>query len=183
MHRYWARGKQAAVSVLLCSFLSLSPALAETPPPPPLCMEQLAALSWCDLEQLYRHAVPGTIPSGYARGRAVYCPCAPLTPMRSKMSQALWHGKYFCPAEGMLINQWCLGAQAVRARLCVGDSWLDGKPSILMDYRGMAHVWKDVRDEIREVAPGLYLGLMYRCKNGQTRMKMFFVLEMTTPCH
>ncbi len=154
---------------------------APAAPPVPLCLEQLACLSWCDLEQLYRQASPGTIPAGYLRGRAIYCPGAPLSPTRSKISQSLWHGKHFCPAEGILINQWCLGTQAVRARVCYGDSWLDGQPSIVMDYRGMSHVWGDVRDEIREVAPGLYLGLMYRCKAGQPRMKLFFALQ-ACPC-
>lgn len=158
---------------------------AAEPPPvaaPCLGLEQLACMSWGELEQLYRQAAPGAIPSGYARGRAIYCPCARLSPARSKLSQAMWHGKHFCPADGTLINQWCLGTQAVRARVCYGDSWLDGKPSIVMDYRGMSHIWSDVRDEIREVAPGLYLGLMYRCKAGQPRMKLFFVLEMTGKC-
>jgi hypothetical protein len=146
-------------------------------------LEELASMSWCDLEAIYRQASPGKIPTGYAPGRAIYCPGAALTPTRSKVTEALWHGKHFCAAEGMLINQWCLGAQAVRARVCYGDSWLDGKPSIIMDYRGMSsHVWKDVRDEIREIAPGLYLGLMYRCKAGQPQMKMFFALEFATPC-
>lgn len=160
------------------------PAAAPADPPtalaPALCLEQLAGMSWCALEELYRQAPPGTIPAGYTRGRAIYCPGAALTPARSKMTQTMWHGKHFCPADGTLINQWCFG-RAVRARVCYGDSWLDGKPSILMDYRGMSRVWSDVRDEVREVAPGLYLGLMYRCKSGQPRMKMFFALE-ATPC-
>ncbi len=154
-----------------------------TPAAPALCLQQLACMNWCDLEQLYRQAKPGTIPAGYLRGRAIYCPDAPLTPARAKMSQTLWHGKHFCPADGTLINQWCLGAQAVQARVCYGDSWLDGQPAIVMDYRGMSHVWSDVRDEIREVAPGVYLGLMYRCKRGEARRKMFFALEMTSCCH
>lgn len=149
---------------------------------PALCLEQLACMSWCDLEQLYRQSPPGTIPAGYTRGRAIYCPGATLTPARSKMSQAMWHGKHFCPADCTLINQWCFG-RAVRARVGYGDSWLDGKPSIVMDYRGMSHVWSDVRDEIREVAPGLYLGQMYRCKSGQPRMKIFFALEVAPCCH
>lgn len=140
-------------------------------------------MSWGELEQLYRQAAPGAIPTGYARGRAIYCPCAPLTPARSKLSQAMWHGKHFCPADGTLINQWCLGTQAVRAGVSYGESWLDGKPSIVMDYRGMSPIiWSHVRDEIREIAPGLYLGLMYRCKAGPPRMKMFFVLETAGKC-
>lgn len=166
------------IALSLCLLtVPLVPRQAPAAAPVPLCLEQLTCLSWSDLEQLYRQAAPGTIPAGYLRGRAIYCPCDKFSLTRSKVSQALWHGKHFCPADGMLINQWCLAMRAVRARVCYGESWLDGKPSIVMDYRGMAHVWSDVRDEIREVAPGLYLGLMYRCKSGGPRMKLFFALE------
>ncbi|HEY7422684.1 MAG TPA: hypothetical protein VH682_00355 [Gemmataceae bacterium] len=169
--------------VLAWCFLAVTAATAQAPQPASanLSLEQLACMNWCELENLYHQASPGTIPAGYLRGRAIYCPGAFLTPTRDKMTQALWHGKHFCPVDGTLVNQWCLGTQAVRARVCYGESWLDGQPSIVMDYRGMAHVWKDVRDEIREVAPGVYLGLMYRCKAGQPRMKMFFALELS-PC-
>ncbi|HEY7312399.1 MAG TPA: hypothetical protein VH643_23750 [Gemmataceae bacterium] len=166
-----------------CLFAVVS-APAQTPDavPPSLSLEQLACMNWCELEHLYRQASPGTIPAGYTRGRAIYCPGALLTPARDRMTRALWHGKHFCPDDSTLTNQWCAGARAVRARVCYGESWLDGKPSIVMDYRGTSRViWKDVRDEIREVAPGVYLGLMYRCKAGQTHMKMFFALELS-PC-
>ncbi|MGH7227247.1 MAG: hypothetical protein ACRELF_28870 [Gemmataceae bacterium] len=168
----------AASAFLWCCLAA--PAAPAHPPPcsvPALCLEQLAGMSWCDLEQLYRQAGAGAIPAGYLRGRAIYCPCAPLTPARSKMSRILWHGKHFCPDQGILINEWSFGAKAVRARVCYGESWLDGQPSIVMDYRGMSHVWGNVRDEIREVAPGLYLGLMFRCKSCQPRRKSFFALE------
>ncbi|HEY7159060.1 MAG TPA: hypothetical protein VH575_34270 [Gemmataceae bacterium] len=161
--------------------VTAAPAQSPQPSPSPLSLGQLACMNWCELENLYRQASPGAIPAGYARGRAIYCPGAFLTPARDRMTQTLWHGKHFCPDDGTLVNQWCLGTRAVRARVCYGESWLDGKPSIVMDYRGMAHVWKDVRDEIREVAPGVYLGLMYRCKAGQPRMKMFFALDLS-PC-
>jgi hypothetical protein len=77
----------------------------------------------------------------------------------------------------MLVNQWC-GFQAVHARVCYGLSWLDGRPSIIMDYEGISPlVWAHVRDEIREVAPGLYLGIMFRRTSCESEMKLFFVLE------
>lgn len=179
------RASVRAAIVLSWTLLAASSAPADPPAAaiPPLCLEQLAAMSWCDLEQLYRQASPGTIPAGYTRGRAIYCPGAALTPARSKMSQAMWHGKHFCAEDSTLINQWCFG-RAVRACVCYGDSWLDGQPSIVMDYRGVSHVvWSNVRDEIREVAPGVYLGLMYYCKKGEPRMKIFFALEATSCCH
>src|SRR5262249_8682593 len=103
------------------------------PASPVLSLERLACMHWCELENLYRQSSPGPIPAGYLRGRAIYCPGAFLTPARDKMTQALWHGKHFCPDDGTLVNQWCLGTRAVRARVCYGESWLDGKPSIVMD--------------------------------------------------
>jgi hypothetical protein len=166
----------SAINAVAWFLLAISAAPAQPPiASGPLCLEQLACMNWCELEHLYRQANPGTIPAGYTRGRAIYCPGALLTPARDRMTRTLWHGKHFCPDDGTLTNQWCLG-QAVRARVCYGDSWLDGKPSIIMDYRGMSHVWKDVRDEIREVSPGLYLGIMYRGK-GAMQQKMFFTLD------
>lgn len=179
LYRTFGQENSARIALSWCLLtVALTPRMAPAAAPAPLCLEQLTCLSWCELEQLYRQATPGAIPAGYLRGRAIYCPGAPLSSARSKVSQSLWHGKHFCPADGTLINQWCLGTQAVRARVGYGESWLDGKPSIVMDYRGTSHiVWSNVRDEIREVAPGLYLGLMYQCKAGQPRQKLFFVLQ------
>jgi hypothetical protein len=179
--------RESLLALCAISWCLLTAAAAPADPvpaaAPSLCLEQLACMTWCDLEQLYRQASAGTIPAGYTRGRAIYCPGAALTPARAKISQVMWHGKHFCCADCTLINQWCFG-RAVRARVSYGDSWLDGKPSIVMDYRGTSHVvWSDVRDEIREVAPGLYVGLMYQARSCPPRMKMFFALELTPSCH
>jgi hypothetical protein len=83
----------------------------------------LAQMSWPELEGLYRSAEAGLIPEGYTRGRTIYCPCARGAGMKSRLSKAIWHGKIFCAASGMLVNQWC-GFQAVHARVCYGPSWL-----------------------------------------------------------
>jgi hypothetical protein len=134
-------------------------------------------MNWADLESLYRQAQPGAIPEDYARGRAIYDPGSLLGGTRSKVTHLLWHGKDFCPADSTLINQWC-GFRAIRARVCYGTSWLDGNASIIMDYCGTSRVWADVRDEVREVAPGLYLGAMYRRGTPCPKFVMFFALEV-----
>jgi len=41
------------------------------------------------------------------------------------------------------------------------DSWYDGKPCIVLDYSKTSIVAHLVRDEIREIAPGVYLGLVF----------------------
>jgi hypothetical protein len=137
-------------------------------------------MSWEELERLYRQSEPGTLPVGYARGRAIYCPEASLSATRSTLTRLLWHGKHFCAADGTLVNQWC-GFKAIRAAVSYGPSWLDGGPSIIMDYGGMSRVWADVRDEVREVAPGLYLGVMFLRREPQAKLKMFFALDCPHP--
>jgi len=134
-------------------------------------------MDWQSLEAIYRQAEPGAVPQVYLRGKAIYCTESFLSGPKSAVTGAFWHGKEFHPCDGMLINQW-LGVKAVRARVYLGSSWLDGKPSIIMDYRGVSRVvWKNVRDEIREVAPGVYLGVMYEEKSCCAHMRMFFALE------
>jgi len=41
------------------------------------------------------------------------------------------------------------------------ESWFDGKEAIILDYSKTSLVAHWIRDEIREVAPGLYLGIVY----------------------
>jgi hypothetical protein len=138
-------------------------------------------MSWDELEQLYRQATRGNFPCGYTRGRAIYCPDKKISGSRSAVSRLLWKGKHFCD-DGTMINQW-LGVRAVRARVYEGESWLDGCPSIIMDYDGMSRVvWSHVRDEVREVAPGLYLGIMYDHRD-PCRYRTFFALEACPASH
>lgn len=171
----WQAGGLVCAQPVPDSMVSCCPVLADVPVAAPHCVEQLARLSWPELEQLYRQAGVGAVPQGYVRGRAIYCSDQKLSGARSAVTHVLWHGKEF-HADCTLVNQWC-GFKAIRARVYHGPSWLDGGPSIIMDYCGTSRVWADVRDEIREVAPGLYLGIMYRRRQPQPEFKMFFALE------
>jgi hypothetical protein len=153
---------------------------AVSSPAPPLCFERLACMTWPELEAVYRRAEAGAVPRGYARGLAVYCTDDRLAAVRTRASRTVWHGKVFDPCDGTLVNQWC-GFRAVRARVSYGPSCLDGRPSIVMDYRGMSRVWADVRDEVREVAPGLYVGRMYRLRRCGPEFKLYFILQACGP--
>ncbi len=146
-------------------------------PAPALSLDRLAGMSWPELECLYRASEAGAVPVGYAAGKAIYCPCGRLAAVRSKVTGALWRGKVFDDAGCGLVNQWC-GFRAIRARVYYGPSLLDGRPSLIMDYGDTSWLWADVRDEAREVAPGLYLGRMYRCKGGRPEFQIFFALQL-----
>jgi hypothetical protein len=65
--------------------------------------------------------------------------------------------------------------RAIPADVYVGESWADGRPSLIFDY-SRSRLWPDVRDEVREVAPGLYLGVMYR-GGAPANPPMYFTLD------
>jgi hypothetical protein len=54
-----------------------------------------------------------------------------------------------------------LGTKAIIADVSKGESWFDGKECIVLDYSHTSIVAQWIRDEIREVSPGVYLGLVY----------------------
>ena len=51
-------------------------------------------------------------------------------------------------------------------------------PSIVLDYNRTSKVYERYRDELREVAPGLYLGLMFDRNISPTRLKMYFAVQV-----
>jgi hypothetical protein len=142
----------------------------------PLSLAYLGHLSWPELEALYRTSSPGAIPRGFLRGKVLYCRNSFLAGVRSATSNALWKGKVFDDSGSGLVNQW-ICFRAVRADVRYGPSWLDDGSSIVMDYATTSRVWSDVRDELREVAPGLYLGRMYHRRPCGPVFELFFVLQ------
>jgi hypothetical protein len=53
------------------------------------------------------------------------------------------------------------GLKAIIASVYKGPSWLDGKECIVLDYSETSLVASHIRDEIRQIEPGLYLGKVY----------------------
>lgn len=173
--------RRQALQIALGSFLGLVTRTAVKADEVPLarpcyCLDQLAGMSWCELEALYRQACPGNVPCGFVHGRAIYCPCKKGSKRKAKIAKFVWKGKIFeC---GSMINQW-RGIRAIRANVYEAESWLDGKPSIILDYSCTSKVWQDVRDEIREICPGVWLGVMY-LRSCPDKIDTFFALE--APC-
>jgi hypothetical protein len=137
-------------------------------------------MSRCELEDLYRRAVVGPVPSGFAPGRAIYSPGSRLTVLRSRLTRLLWQGKVF-PGDDTMVNR-MLGLQVIRADVYYAQSWFDGGQTLVLDYADSSKVWADVRDEMREVAPGLWLGLTYRRRCPEPKLAVFYVIDARGPC-
>jgi len=142
---------------------------------PCLTVADLLRMSQPELEALYRAADVGTVPCGSTRGRAIYHPGTRATVPASRAIHLLWKGKVFRD-DGTMINRTFAG-RAVTARVFVGESWLDGRPTLVLDYADTSRLFRGVRDEQREVAPGVYLGLTYLRKHAGPELALFYALD------
>jgi hypothetical protein len=137
-----------------------------------------------ELTQLYSTAKVEEIPYGDSKGTAMLFPNLWFSGFRSWCMGIVWRGKVIdkmdSPAKGKVINKLTLW-NAIKADAYLGDSLLDEKPSIIIDYAKKSFFFKNVQDEIREVSPGIYLGKMYwRPWFGGTYSYIWFVLDFTS---
>ena len=115
------------------------------------------------LDELFRKSPVGNIPDGEGEGMAIIKPGSPISGDIARfVHRFTWKGKVFDAAKGELRNKILpLGHKAIVAKVYKDKSWLDQKECIVLDYSKTSLVAHWVRDEIREVAPGLYLGVVY----------------------
>lgn len=128
--------------------------------PNTLNLRRLTGLKASQLALLFSNSPPGSIPLGESNGKAMFFPGTILGALLSWLGNLLWTGKVVDQSGHGLINK-VLGLKLIRANVYQGTSWSDGKQSIVIDYLKTSLVAFFIRDEIRCVAPGLYLGKVY----------------------
>jgi hypothetical protein len=147
----------------------------------PVTAHSLLTMRRKALEELYKTLPPGPIPDGKSDGIASREPGTVFGKISQKVLGAFWQGKVFDRAHGQLINRLTTG-EMVKAKVFVGESWLDGKPSIIIDYKDTSKIAGFIRDEIREAAPGVYFGFAYeREQDGGAHANIIFALDFNSP--
>ena len=146
-----------------------------SPPVVVRTLDDLNGLSSAQLDGLYRVSPPGPIPGGRVRGLALY-PDARFARAKSRAARVAWQGKVFDPASGTATNRF-FGMKVVRGNVALGQSWRDGGASLILDYQATSKIYENYRDEIRMVAPGVYLGLMYDRTTSPATLKMYFAFS------
>jgi hypothetical protein len=126
-------------------------------------LHDLTTMSQTALDDLFRGGPMGEIPDGDAQGTAIVAPGTELEqPILIFTRWLAWRGKVFYRPQGYLLNKvGPLGLHLVKARVYVAPSWFDQQPAIILDYSKTSLVAHKVRDEIREVSPGTFLGIVY----------------------
>ena len=124
---------------------------------------QLLDMNQKELDALFSSVPAGAIPNGEADGTAIVAAGTRFTPLIAKFINTFaWQGKVFDAKKGVLRNRILpLGFNAIIAKVYKDKSWLDGKKCIVLDYSDTSLVAHWIRDEIRAIGPGLYLGKVY----------------------
>lgn len=135
-----------------------------------------------ELDAIYRAAAAGDIPSGETRGTAIVAGSF-LSRWYARFARLFaWQGKVFDlfpphRENGILINKISpLSLSFIVAKVYRDASWMDGNETIVIDYSKTSFFARKIRDEIREVEPGIYLGKVWW---GRTRILDFALTYKT----
>lgn len=143
-------------------------------------VNDLLRMTPSQLDAMYMASPPAPMPAGKVRGTPILRPGTPLARPVSRGARVLWQGKVFRPDEARAVNRFA-GVRIIEGELYQAPSWLDGRPALILDYARTSHLYADYRDEIRQVAPGLYLGLMFDRTTCPPSRTMYFALEVCAP--
>jgi hypothetical protein len=126
-------------------------------------VDQLLRMSQAELDALFSSLEAGPIPDGEGDGTAIIAPGTVFTrEIAAFVNHFAWQGKVFDAKAGLLKNRILpFGLNAIVARVYKQASWLDGKECTVLDYSETSMVAHWVRDEIRLISPGFYLGVVY----------------------
>ncbi|MDX1692609.1 MAG: hypothetical protein R3208_02515 [Ketobacteraceae bacterium] len=160
-----------------------------------LTLEDLSDMSVSELDLLYRQ---GTLPAsmkvldGTPEGRMLAVRGIEKTPLSgpigffSKASAFPWDGKSFkaiSDNRGTGINRINLAVfkqEWFPFNTVVEPSVIDGKDCIYLDYDLPENPWfiRKIRDELREVSAGLFLGpAMWKNGNGGATLVLWFAID------
>ena len=131
-----------------------------------IAVPEMLKMSQENLDDLFKQSPAGDIPKGEAKGTAIVAPGTTYSQsIADFVSHFAWQGQVFDPTKGVLRNKILpFGLNAIIAKVYKGQSWLDNKECIVLDYSETSLLAHWIRDEIREVAPNVYLGKVYWSK-------------------
>jgi hypothetical protein len=150
----------------------------ESKPHMTITAQRISKMSPSQVDGLFHTGEVGPIPEGDAEGTAIFRPGSPAEPfLRAIVRRIAWQGKVVSARDRSLKNKILpIGVRAIEADVYPASSWFDGRECIVLDYSRRSLLARAVRDEIRRVAPGLYLGLVYL---GKTRL-IYFTLQFAS---
>lgn len=168
---------------LLVSFMqvasSIEPAIAQET----VLIRSADDLARCRPEQLDALFASGyvtSIPTGPLRGLPLVNPGSANAGIASRGGRAVWSGKRIDADSLVAVNRF-FGLPMIQANVRIESSLRDGAPAIVLDYSERSLLYRNVRDEIREIQPGLYLGYVDDVRTSEPTARRWFALEQVRP--
>lgn len=123
----------------------------------------LLDMSQEELDELYKQGSVREIPDGDGRGIAIIAAGSLLAKVLAFVTKLLfWQGKVLYPDQKFFFNRATpFRIQAIKGEIYKGESRFCGGESLILDYANTSFLLRRVREEAREIAPGLYLALVY----------------------
>ena len=125
--------------------------------------KEMVDMSQEELDKLFSSSPAGDIPVGEGRGTVIVAPGTEFAEIAAKVVHLIaWQGKIFDPATGTLLNEVSpLHLDRIRAKVYKEASWFDKEECIVLDYSKTSVVAHWIRDEMRLVDDGTYLGIVF----------------------
>lgn len=138
-------------------------------------VKKFLKMSRDELDEIYRNAEAGPVPPGDTKGVAILAGSCMAGFFAFIARIFAWQGKVFDifapPDSGVLVNKITpFGIRGIVAKVYRENSWMDKRETIVIDYSKTSLFARKIRDEIREVEPGVYLGVVWF---GKTRILNF----------
>ena len=125
--------------------------------------DRFLRMAQVQLDKIFSDSPVGEVPRGRFRGTFIVAPGTVLTKTAAELIRLLvWQGKVFDTVRARVNN--CVlpfGFESVPAKIYKAASWFDGRECVVLDYSETSFVARWVRDEIRQVSLGVYLGKAY----------------------
>ncbi|MCE9621321.1 MAG: hypothetical protein K8R99_03130 [Actinomycetia bacterium] len=128
-----------------------------------ISVKDLHGKTGTELDALFAGAPAGDLPTGLGRGTALILTNTFMSRFLAGWARlGAWKGKQFADDGSSLRNLISpFGIKAIKAAVYIGPSRIDDRPCVVLDYSQTSFVARPIRDEIREIAPGLYLGMVF----------------------
>ena len=139
-------------------------------------MNDLARCQPEQLEALFASGTVSGIPTGRLRGLPLMNPGTASAEAVSRGGRMVWSGKVIS-ADGSRARNYFFGLPSVPAKVSIQPSLRDGRPALVLDYSETSLVYRNVRDEIRQVSPGVYLGYVDDTRTAEPTTRRWFAFE------
>ena len=132
----------------------------------------LLNMSQAEIDELYKQASVGEIPDGESKGIAIIAAGTILVKIMALISKLFfWQGKFFYREQEFYLNIIPpFGLRAFKGKIYKGNGQFCEGEAIILDYSQTSFLFKKVKEEMREIAPGFYLAQVYL---GEKRVSNF----------